>query len=367
MADIQAQAEPQAPPPVVDPDASLAALPDAASSPTPIQPEPAAQESVVLDGMDGNAYQDMVDQMRSLPPVQTEVPTPEPAEVPQADAQNEPAAEPTEEPVTEPAPEPATPEEEEEAAKVANRIRLKGSDTDKALVNAANILVGTQGISFDEAWSRVNGRQTEAKAPEVEPEPAIQVAAPEAIQSEIEALRAERKTAAESADTVRMAEIEDEIDAAKDRLAESRTAQAAALQQANRAVLTSKETAQQFYPAIKDAKSALSQKWDEIHDRLNSLSDPLLSSPDAPLRITQMAAAELGIAPANPKAQGAPAPKASPSVPPPTTPKRPLVQPAPGSARSSVPTNQTGQLEAKLAGIKSLEDYEAFTAQLAGR
>jgi hypothetical protein len=363
MADIQAQAELNAPPPVVDPDASLAALPDAASSPSPIQPEPTAPESVDLAGMDGNAYQDMVDQMRSLPPVETEEPTPEPSEVPQADAPNEPAAEETTQPETEP--EPATTEEEDEAAKVANRIRLKGTDTDKALVNAANILVGAKGITFDEAWNRVNGRQAEAKAPEVEPEPALQVAAPEAIQSEIDALRAERKNAAESADTVRMAEIEDEIDAAKDRLAESRAAKATALQQANRAVLTSKETAQQFYPAIKDPNSALSRKWDEIHDRLKALNDPLLDRPDAPLRITQMAAAEEGIAPANPKA-GAPAPKASPSVPPTPTPKRPLVQPAPGSARSSVPTNQTGQLEAKLAGINSLEDYEAFTAQLSG-
>lgn len=59
----------------------------------------------------------------------------------------------------------------------------------------------------------------------------------------------------------------------------------------------SRQKAKRSYPAILDEKSALSVKFDEVLERLIAQKSPIVDSPDAPLLITQMAAAEIGLAP----------------------------------------------------------------------
>ena len=63
----------------------------------------------------------------------------------------------------------------------------------------------------------------------------------------------------------------------------------------------SKERARTLYPAVNDPTAPLFKKWTEVFERLQANNDPLVtqSNPNTPLIITQMAAAELGIAPAS--------------------------------------------------------------------
>ena len=357
MADIQAQAEPQAPA-VVDPDASLAALPDAASSIPQPSTEPKATP-VDFDQVDGNAYEDLLNQLPAMEtPAQAE-PVAEPT-APETTPEVVEAA-PTEEPTTQP--EPSETDAEEPLIKGKDfRPRLgKLPEITKEAIALVKQQLEEQGthLSLAEAESRVNAKygitpETQAAAAKAE----APTVTPDAIQGEIDALKAELKSAAQTADTMRMAEIQLELEDKRDSLfaAKEKAAESARTVQQSRmsALDQSKVQAQTFYPAVKDPVSALSKAWNEVHAELQQLSDPLLQTPEAPFRITQMAAARLGIPPVNPAAT----PKASPPTPSITQQHKRPVQPAPGSARSAVPSDQTGQLQAKINGAKSMNDYE---------
>ena len=289
-------------------------------------------------------------------------------------AQAEPVAEPTAPettpevveaaPTEEPAP--TEPEDEEPLMKGKDfRPRLgKLPEITKEAIALVKQQLEEQGthLSLAEAESRVNAKygitpETQAAAAKAE----VPTVTPDAIQGEIDALKAELKTAAQTADTMRMAEIQLELEDKRDSLyaAKEQAAESARTVQQSRmsALDQSKIQAQTFYPAVKDPASALSKAWNEVHAELQQLSDPLLQTSEAPFRITQMAAARLGLPPVNPKSVPATAPKASPSTPSIKQAKRP-VQPAPGSARSAVPSDPTGQLQAKINGAKSMNDYE---------
>lgn len=371
MADIQAQAEPKAPP-VVDPDASTVALPDATSSqPQPSTPEPEqTPQAVDFDQVDGNAYEELRDQLNAEPPAKAE-PTPEPTPEPPTPEVEAQPTEPTEPPAEpEPTPEHEPTEEEEPSARGKDfRPRLgKLPDTQKEAIALVKQLADQgQQITLSEAESRVNAKY--GITPGQPPAETAKAPEPTAIQSEIDALKDELKTAAKSADTVRMAEIQVEIEDKRDALAAAKEQAAEANRKASetltKTVAASKEKAQLYYPDIKDPNSPLSKEWDSVYQELQSLDDPILKTPDAPFRITQMAAARRGTPPINPSKAAAPVatPKASPPTPSNQQPKR-TVQPAPGSARSAVPANTTGQLQAKIDGLKSLNDYEAMVEEL---
>jgi hypothetical protein len=63
------------------------------------------------------------------------------------------------------------------------------------------------------------------------------------------------------------------------------------------AVAASKQTALRTYPDCGNPNSPLSKKMAEIGDRLEAQKNPIVYSYDAPFKVAQMAANELGIAP----------------------------------------------------------------------
>lgn len=271
-------------------------------------------------------------------------------------------------PPAEPAPEDAPADEtisEADEDNAPSRIRLGGlSEKSRELTNLAVRLAKTEGIEIHEAMSRLTGRGPAAAEPApADPaaatpaEPAPTVAA---LRTRIAEMREQIKAAASEADTVKMAELTLDLDDARVALGEAIGAEAQGRQALHQSQISSKDKAKALYPTVTKPTSPLYQRWNEVHARLLANHDPLLSgnNPNVPLIITQMAAAELGIAP------GAPA-KAAPSVPPSPSPNavRP-VQPAPGSARSSAPSNPAGQLDQRLTGITKMDDYEQLKDEL---
>lgn len=101
-------------------------------------------------------------------------------------------------------------------------------------------------------------------------------------------------------------------------------------------------------------------RMEEIDRQLKEAGDSLYESPEKPLRIAQMVARELNIAPRG-KQVKAPATPASGSPPR----KKVPVQPASASKRSQTPENNTGQqLDEQLEKITSPMDWEEMTANL---
>lgn len=361
-----AQADPTPAPPVPDLAAApvpTEAAPDAGSSTTQLnQPAPTETAPAVdVAGMDEAAYIAARDALIALPldqlPGQPAATPATPTETPAVPAT--PANE-TPEPPADPAAPPAL---DDDAA--PERIRLGGLPDDDARLTAAAVLAAkAKGITVLEAMSRLNGIAASPAAPAPVAHPVAPMDGPEIVEARIAQLEADFDAAADAADTVAMAKATREMRAADRELAQSIAARESAVQ-------ASMGKALQLYPDFSNRDGALAQKWDEIYSRLQANNDPLGSghNPNTPLIVAQMAAAELGIAPRNPSAPAtkpaAVVPKAAPSVPstPPPNAIRP-VQPAPGSSRTAVPSNQTGQLEAALAGIKSLDDYEALMNQL---
>lgn len=120
----------------------------------------------------------------------------------------------------------------------------------------------------------------------------------------------------------------------------------------NRSV-ASQQQAVDLYPDVTRGDSALVAEMLRLDKVLKDSGNELYHSADKPLKLTQMAANNLGIAPGAKPAPAAASPK-------PVAPKRPVQPPfANGGARTtSAPTTQ-GQLEEALNAINSVEALEA--------
>lgn len=313
-----------------------------------------------------------------------------PAEPAEAQAPVEPAAEET--PAI-PAEEPA--EEIEELpvveGKAPDRVRLGRlkDDGEKKRINNAVQVAADEGITFTEAWRRLNGDVPPAgvtgganpPAPEEPAKPALRSRAE--IDGEIKAKKEEKRKAASDLDTVKMLDLDDEIDGLKTELTQvERAEQEAVIAQQStfeRESDASAAEAVKYYPDSKTEGTALRNKIVEIADRLEATKNPLINQPDAPLRVAQMAANELGIAPADPsKPKGnrgteAPPTKLSSST---ATkpalvnqqavgrPTQPAAAPASGAART---THGNGQATVAIGPIRSVADYEAAKEKLGVR
>jgi hypothetical protein len=119
-----------------------------------------------------------------------------------------------------------------------------------------------------------------------------------------------------------------------------------------------------LYPDAVDPQSALHQRMLEIEEDLRSAGDPLIADPRKPLRIAQMAARELSIAPRREGGSGA-APGNH-------------AQSRPGAARMWMTAPLTGPgarrftppapaYEQQIAAISTEEDYLAAKQALFGR
>ena len=119
--------------------------------------------------------------------------------------------------------------------------------------------------------------------------------------------------------------------------------------------------ATELYPFAADPKSPGGKRMLEIEAELQRNGDPLYSSPNKPLKLAQMVAAELSIAPRAKKP--APAPAAVPAAP---APKKGVVTTG-GSRTTPPPVNAKPEVQQKIEGIKSLNDLRQFSRSLGMR
>ena len=63
------------------------------------------------------------------------------------------------------------------------------------------------------------------------------------------------------------------------------------------AIEASKERALKAFPDLVTEGTLISNKWQEVFERLSAAGDPIVTSPQAPYVVALMAAAELGISP----------------------------------------------------------------------
>jgi hypothetical protein len=127
---------------------------------------------------------------------------------------------------------------------------------------------------------------------------------------------------------------------------------------------TAKQKAVEFYPDTANKDSALTKKMFEIFDVLQDSGNPIISDPNMPFKLAQMAANELGIAPRNPKAaKASPAPKPVATTPPSSTARRsPTIQPASGNARTNTPQQPTAS--DVLSKIEDVDQFRELMAKL---
>jgi hypothetical protein len=187
----------------------------------------------------------------------------------------------------------------------------------------------------------------------------------ERLEAERADLKERRKEARKNLDYDALADIEDRLDELDEQvIPQAREAEARKQQQEHGAFTESATQAAELYPDAADEASELYQRMEEIDQTLRETGDPLFNDVNKPLRIAQMAAKELAIAP---KRRG----QAQPPAAAPVQQPRPLARvsmtaplAAPG-ARSSPPPFTA--IEQQINSIASEEDYLATKAALFGR
>ncbi len=116
------------------------------------------------------------------------------------------------------------------------------------------------------------------------------------------------------------------------------------------------DRAVELYPEAAREGSPLYNRMAEIHADLEANGDPLVNSPEKALKIAQMAAAELHIAPKRAAAPRTPSPGTRSSA--------PMTRPISAAHARSAPPPVT-RAEQAIDAIKSPEEFEAFIGAMA--
>lgn len=125
---------------------------------------------------------------------------------------------------------------------------------------------------------------------------------------------------------------------------------------------TASETqAAKLYDFADKPESPGGKRMAEIDADLQANNDPLFHSPDKPLRIAQMVAAELKIAPRRPGKPAAPATAAAPAN---GTPAKKQVLPGGGSRTTPPPVNQPSAIDTKIKSAKSVQDIRNLRKEM---
>lgn len=289
------------------------------------------------------------------------------AEEPEAEAE-EPGEEPAEEePEEEEEPEAEEPEEEPEPERDDSSIRMRfrpKTDVDK---RALELMKNNRDLSLEECFERARkelGQEESKPTPASEEQPAVETS--ESLTKKIQELKAEKRRAAtEELDMERAFEIDDELDELRDKLSEAKVREATAQKEEQEKANTEFDTqwgqaearALDLYDFVNDPESPGSKLMADIDARLEAEDDPLFNDPRKPLKLAQMAAAELNIPPKSKR----PAKPAPPSKP--VRKSRPVVQPASGGARTQNKTPAAG-LQQRINSVDSLEDLDDLNQEL---
>lgn len=289
--------------------------------------------------------------------------TPEtpPAEKPQeAPAPEEPAKEAREPEAIDETPA-ADPETEVPPAKNW-RIKPKTDDDAKVL----EMYRRNPDLTLAEAAARVRGRaepqQPAAKETQSSQQPeANPVLTVEALEKRKAELKTQiKKASAEDFDFEKAAELQLELAELPFQMLEARQREQFAKSEQETAhksaVTTAEQKAVELYPDINVEGSEIRERMDAIAVALAEAGDPLLDRPECGLRIAQMAAAELGIAPATAKRQEK-SPPVSEKAPEPVRtapPVKPRPIPGSGAAPQTAP-----QIDLKKLSMEQLEELAA--------
>ncbi len=313
----------------------------AVDSQTNLNPVDEVQPDV--EGLDAATYKELAEQFRD-------------GRQPAAKAQEQPAAEEIQQPVqTDEAPK--KPEDDND---LPDRIRLtQFSDVEKLALKLVRDSKDTdKPVSLAEAEQRAKAFYgIEAAKPAEQPPADTTPTTAEGLEAHIISLKERIKAAAKDVDTEAMFALQEEVDAAKDRLTKAREKAAEEGQQISSALQEVRAELRKEYPAFSDPKSPLSTKWAEISAQLEARNHPILSDPvEATRYITFLAAKAVG---AN-SVQSAVAPS-KPSAPAKLTPP---IQPASGALRTVAPASQTGQIESQIDSVNTLADYERLKKEM---
>lgn len=173
-------------------------------------------------------------------------------------------------------------------------------------------------------------------------------------------LKAQRKSARAELNLEELDKIEDELeDLTENLMPAARAAEHQASQALASQFEASGERVRNLYPEATNSDSALYKRMEEIDADLEANGDPLFLSPDKPLRIAQMAARELNIAP---KAKAGPA-----ATQPPARQQPRMTAPLKAAGVRAAAPNPTSQLEQQIDAVNSPEKYEELRRQLIGR
>ncbi len=249
----------------------------------------------------------------------------------------------------------------------AKNIRLNLAQEDKVGRLAISFMKRNRDMPMEEAVARartqlgIKSPQEQAAAPAT-PESTLPKTVDDTVAA-IAQLRADRKKLSGELRIDEAADLSDKIeDLIQHRANLERQSERQETEQATayeRQFDASEARAVELYPFAADPESAGAKRMREIEADLQSNDDPLYGSPDKPLRIAQMVAAELKIAPKRKGVPAAPAQAAAPANGVPVQKKQ--VIPSGGSRTTPPAVNTPPAIDAKiratpntLAGLRQL-------------
>lgn len=253
----------------------------------------------------------------------------------------------------------------------SKKAHLRLAETDTVGRLAASFMKRNRDLSMEDAVAKAKNQlgvkpdtaKPAAETPEAPPASDLP-ATVSAVDEAIKLLRLERRKALSDVRMEDAADASDKIEDLQRRRSElernGEREESRAAQAYNATFAASETKAVDLYPDAAKTDSEFAKRMAEIDREFEELKDPLWRDPEKPLRIAQMVAREMSIAPRRKGTPAAPAkPAAAPAAQPAVRPKVGMVPS--GSSRTTAPlTNQPpaidGQIKAAttVGGLKTL-------------
>jgi hypothetical protein len=294
----------------------------------------------------------------------------------QPEAEAAPEAQAEEAPATEAADEPEAEEDDGGDGPVTpisgKRTHLRLAADDKVGRLAASYMKRNRDLPMEEAMARAKaqlGIKDEPARTDPNAEAAAQTNAPEsvdAVDAAIKDLRAQRKKANTELNFELVSELSDKLeDLIQQRFQVERQAERKQMEASasyDKQFTASEAKAAELYPLAGDPKSEFGKRMMEVEAELRANGDPLYENPMKPLRIAQMVAAEMNIAP---RKKGAPATTA-PAKAVPAVAQAPKKQVLPsGSSKTVAPVvNQKPAIDSEVNQVRSINDLRNLRRKL---
>jgi len=248
-------------------------------------------------------------------------------------------------------------EEEHAEVKASGRFRFK-DPADQAVAAIAK----AKGITLIEAARLYEGEIPTKREDDATEQVAADVETVASVSVTIEELRKQKREANAALEFETANDLDEQIDALRDRRDDLKQEEAAARASANAReenafydnYAKSETRTLGFYPDLLDPKSPMSVRVGELDRQAQAMGDPLYHSDNKPFLLAKAAALELGKLMANPDKQK---PASKQAI-------RPMHQPASGNARTTATAPAVRQEEA-IDKINGIQDYEKFVADCA--